>query len=111
MAFELTDSNFQEKVINTQGVTVVDFWAEWCGPCRMIGPHIEEMAKEYDGKALIAKVNVDNNPEISLKYNVRNIPTILYLRNGEIVDKQVGATSKKVLSDKLEAILNQVVVA
>ena len=105
MAFELTDKNFQEKVMGTKGVTVVDFWAEWCGPCRMIGPHIEEMAKEYEGKALIAKVNVDNNPEISFKYSVRNIPTILYLKNGEVVDKQVGATSKKVLSDKLEAIL------
>jgi thioredoxin 1 len=105
MAFELTDSNFKEKVIDQAGITVVDFWAEWCGPCRMIGPHIEEMAKEYDGKALIAKVNVDNNPEISYKYNVRNIPTILYLKNGEVVDKQIGATSKKVLSDKLEAIL------
>jgi len=106
MAFELTDSNFQEKVMNQQGVAVVDFWAEWCGPCRMIGPHIEEMAKEYDGKALIAKVNVDNNPEISFKYGVRSIPTVLYLKNGEVVDKQVGATSKKVLSDKLDAILS-----
>ena len=105
MAFELTDSNFKEKVVEAQGVAVVDFWAEWCGPCRMIGPHIEEMAKEYDGRALIAKVNVDNNPEISYKYNVRSIPTVLYIKNGQIVDKQVGATSKKVLADKLEAIL------
>ena len=71
----------------------------------MIGPHIEEMAKEYDGKALVAKVNVDNNPEISMKYNVRSIPTVLFLKNGQIVDKQVGATSKKVLADKLEAVL------
>ncbi len=105
MAFELTDKNFKEKVLDTEGVAVVDFWAVWCGPCRMIGPHIEEMAKEYEGKALIAKVDVDNNPEISLKYNVRSIPTVLYLKNGEIVDKQVGATSKKVLADKLEAVL------
>ena len=105
MAFELTDSNFQEKVMDTQGVAVVDFWAEWCGPCRMIGPHIEEMSKEYDGRALIAKVNVDSNPEISYKYNVRSIPTVLYLKDGQIVDKQVGATRKKVLSDKLDAIL------
>ena len=106
MAFELTDSNFQEKVLDTEGVAVVDFWAEWCGPCRMIGPIIEEMAKEYDGKALIAKVDVDSNPEISLKYGVRSIPTVLYLKNGEIVDKQVGATSKQVLSGKLDAILS-----
>lgn len=105
MAFELTDKNFQEKVIDQEGIAVVDFWAEWCGPCRMIGPHIEEMSTEYEGKALIAKVDVDNNPEISLKYNVRSIPTVLFLKNGQIVDKQVGATSKKVLSDKLEAVL------
>jgi thioredoxin 1 len=105
MAFELTDSNFQEKVLDTEGVAVIDFWAEWCGPCRMIGPIIEEMAKDYDGKALIAKVDVDSNPEISLKYSVRSIPTVLYLKNGEIVDKQVGATSKQVLSSKLDAIL------
>ncbi len=105
MAFELTDKNFQEKVMDQQGVAVVDFWAEWCGPCRMIGPHIEEMAKEYEGKALIAKVDVDSNPEISFKYGVRSIPTILFLKDGQVVDKQVGATSKKVLSDKLEAVL------
>ena len=105
MAFELTDKNFKEKVLDQNGVTVVDFWAEWCGPCRMIGPHIEEMAKEYEGKALIAKVDVDNNPEISFKYSVRSIPTVLYLKNGEVVDKQVGATSKKVLIDKLDRIL------
>ena len=105
MAFELTDSNFKEKVMDNEGVAVVDFWAEWCGPCRMIGPHIEEMAKEYDGKALIAKVNVDTNLEKTYKNGVRSIPTVLYLKNGEVVDKQVGATSKKVLSDKLDAIL------
>jgi thioredoxin 1 len=105
MAFELTDSNFKEQVLEKDGVTVVDFWAEWCGPCRMIGPHIEEMAKDYEGRALIAKVNVDHNPEISMKYGIRSIPTVLYLKNGEIVDKQVGATSKQVLAGKLEAIL------
>ncbi len=105
MAFELTDSNFKEQVLEKDGVTVVDFWAEWCGPCRMIGPHIEEMAKDYEGRALIAKVNVDHNPEISMKYGIRSIPTVLYLKNGEIVDKQVGATSKQVLAGKLDAIL------
>ena len=105
MAKEFTDGNFQNEVLSADKLTVVDFWAEWCGPCRMIGPHIEEMSKEYDGRALIAKVNVDNNPEISYKYNVRSIPTVLYLKDGQIVDKQVGATSKKVLSDKLDAIL------
>lgn len=106
MAFELTDSNFKEKVLDSEGIAVVDFWAEWCGPCRMIGPLIEEMASEYDGKALIAKVDVDSNPEISFKYGVRSIPTVLYLKNGEVVDKQVGATSKQVLSSKLDAILS-----
>lgn len=110
MAFELTDKNFKEKVLDTKGVAVVDFWAVWCGPCRMIGPHIDEMSKEYEGKALIAKVDVDNNPEISMKYNVRSIPTVLYLKDGEIVDKQVGATSKKALVDKLEAVLATVAV-
>jgi len=105
MAFELTDSNFQEQVLDKEGVTVVDFWAEWCGPCRMITPHIEEMSKEYDGRALIAKVNVDHNPQISMKYGIRSIPTVLYLKNGEIVDKQVGATSKQILAGKLDAIL------
>jgi thioredoxin 1 len=105
MAFELTDNNFKEQVLEKDGVTVVDFWAEWCGPCRMIGPHIEEMAKDYEGRALIAKVNVDHNPEISMKYGIRSIPTVLYLKNGEIVDKQVGATSKQVLAGKLDAIL------
>ncbi len=105
MAFELTDSNFKEKVLDQEGVAVIDFWAEWCGPCRMIGPHIEEMAKEYEGKALIAKVDVDNNPEVSMKYGVRSIPTVLFVKNGVVVDKQVGATSKKVLTDKLESVL------
>ena len=101
----VSDATFESTVLQSSTPVLVDFWAEWCGPCRMIGPHIEEMAKEYDGKALIAKVNVDSNPEISYKYGVRSIPTVLYLKNGEVVDKQVGATSKKVLSDKLDAIL------
>ena len=97
------DANFQEKAIDNDSLTVVDFWAEWCGPCRMVGPIIEELASEYDGKALIGKVNVDHNQEISMKYGVRSIPTILFLKNGEVVDKQVGATSKQVLASKIEA--------
>ena len=76
MAVEFTDSNFQEKVLDNQGVAVVDFWAEWCGPCRMIGPIIEELSTEYEGKAVVGKVNVDHNPGISMKYGVRSIPTI-----------------------------------
>lgn len=105
MAFEFTDANFKDTVLEKDGVAVVDFWAEWCGPCRMIGPIIEELSKEYDGKATIGKVNVDHNPEISMKYGIRSIPTVLVLKNGEIVDKQVGVTTKKVLTDKIEAAL------
>ncbi|MEO7176261.1 MAG: thioredoxin [Saprospiraceae bacterium] len=103
MAFEFLDSNFQETALDRKGLTVVDFWAEWCGPCRMVGPIIEELATEYDGKVMIGKVNVDENPEISMKYGIRSIPTILFIKDGEVVDKQVGATSKKVLNDKIAA--------
>ncbi len=105
MAFEFTDSNFQETALAEDTVAVVDFWAEWCGPCRMVTPIIEQLATEYDGKAVVGKVNVDHNPEISMKYNVRSIPTILFIKNGEIVDKQVGATTKDNLEAKLKSHL------
>ena len=107
MAFEFTDANFQETALDNGNVAVVDFWAEWCGPCRAIAPIIEELSEEYDGKAIIGKVNVDENPEVSMKYGVRSIPTILVIKNGEVVDKQVGVTTKKNLVDKIEAQLEK----
>ena len=84
---------------------MVDFWAEWCGPCRMVGPIVEELANEYDGQAVVGKVDVDKNQEISMKYGIRNIPTIIFLKNGEMVDKSVGAVPKNVLSEKLDNLL------
>ena len=105
MAIELTDTNFQEKVLDNKGLTVIDFWAEWCGPCKIISPIIEELAAEYDGKVQIGKVDVDNNHEVSMKYNIRSIPTILFLKDGEVVDKHVGATTKKVLANKIDSLL------
>ncbi len=105
MALEITDANFEEVVMNADKPVVVDFWAEWCGPCRMVGPVIDEMHTEYEGKAIIGKVNVDNNPGVSAKFGVRNIPTILFIKNGEVADKSVGAVPKGQLTSKLDAIL------
>ncbi|HNR86483.1 MAG TPA: thioredoxin [Taishania sp.] len=105
MALEITDANFEEVVLKSSVPVVVDFWAEWCGPCRMIGPVIEEMAGEYEGKAVIGKVNVDLNPGVSAQFGIRNIPTVLFVKNGEIADKVVGAVPKQQLTSKLDAIL------
>lgn len=105
MAVEFTDANFEETAVKSDKPVIVDFWAEWCGPCRMVAPIIEELAADYEGKAVIGKVNVDNNNEISAKYGIRNIPTILFLKNGEVMDKQVGAVQKAVLAQKLEKLL------
>ncbi len=103
MALELTDANFDELVMKSDKPVLVDFWAEWCGPCRMVGPIVEELATEYEGKAVIGKVNVDSNQEVAGKFGIRNIPTLLVFKNGEIVDKQVGVAPKNVLAGKLDA--------
>jgi thioredoxin 1 len=105
MALEATDSNFEELVLKADKPVIVDFWAEWCGPCRMVGPIVEEVGVDYKGKAIVAKVDVDSNPGITAKYGIRNIPTILFFKNGNIADKQVGAVPKSTLVNKLEALL------
>jgi thioredoxin 1 len=105
MALEFTDANFDELVLKADKPVIVDFWAVWCGPCRMVGPIVEEIGKEYEGKVVVGKLDVDNNPGIAGKFGIRNIPTLLFIKGGEIVDKVVGAVPKQVLVKKLEAIM------
>jgi len=105
MAIEFTDANFDELVIKSSKPVLVDFWAEWCGPCRMISPIVIELSTEYEGRAIIGKVDVDNNPNITSMYGIRNIPTVLFFKNGEIVDKIVGAIPKQKFIEKLDALL------
>ena len=102
---DTSDNTFESDVLQSDLPVLVDFWAPWCGPCRMVGPVIEELANDYDGKAVVGKVNVDQHGDISMKYGVRNIPTILFLKGGEVVDKSVGAVPKNVLVEKLEALM------
>ena len=104
MAIEATDSNFDELVLKSDKPVIVDFWAELCGPCRMVGPIVEEVGVEYEGRAVVAKVDVDSNPGITAKYGIRNIPTILFFKNGDVADKQVGAVPKSTIVNKLEAL-------
>ena len=104
MAHEFTDANFKEEVLDSEKLSVIDFWAEWCGPCRAIGPVIEELSKEYDGKVNVGKVNVDTNPQISMNYGITSIPAILFVKGGKVVDKLVGAQPKANFVKKIEAL-------
>lgn len=104
-ALTFTDDSFEDDVLNSDKPVLVDFWAEWCGPCRMVGPVVEELAGEYEGKARIGKVDVDNNPQTSAKYGIRSIPSLLIFKDGEVVDQIVGAVPKAQLKKQLEAQL------
>ena len=105
MALELTDGNFETLVLKSDKPVVVDFWAVWCGPCRMVGPIVQEIGEEYGEKAVVGKLDVDHNPKTARNFGIRNIPTILFFKNGEVVDKQVGAVPKQKLVEKLDALL------
>ncbi len=105
MALEITDATFDEVVLKSDKPVVVDFWAAWCGPCRMVGPIIEELSQEYDGKAVVGKVDVDVHQEFAAKYGVRNIPTVVVFKDGEIVNRQVGVSPKKVYAEGIDAVL------
>ena len=104
MALAITDSSFNQLLAQGKPM-VVDFWATWCGPCRKVGPYIEELAEQYGDQAIIGKVDVDENDELAMRFGVRNIPTILFIKDGQVVDKQIGAAAKNVLEDKLKGIL------
>jgi thioredoxin 1 len=105
MVTKVTDSNFNELLQSGKPV-VIDFWAEWCGPCRMVGPIIEELAEQFDGKVIIGKMNIDENNDVVAKYSIRNIPTLLFFKNGELADRFVGAAQRTVYEDKINALLN-----
>lgn len=102
MALKFTDDNFNELVKQSKGLVVVDFWAQWCGPCRTVGPIIEDLSKEYEGKAHIGKLDVDSNPNVSSEFGITSIPAILFFKNGQVVDRVVGAQPKSALSNKIE---------
>jgi thioredoxin 1 len=105
MALEVNDTNFEEVVVKSDKPVLVDFWAEWCGPCRMIAPIVEEISHEFEGKAIVVKCDVDNSPGVAAKYGIRNIPTILFFKDGKVADKQVGAVPKVNFVTKLNALI------
>ncbi len=105
MAFEFTDNNFQETALTESGVAVVDFWAEWCGPCRLVAPIIDELSSEYQGKVTIGKLNVDHNPQVSMQFGIRSIPTLLFIKDGKVVDKHVGTATKATIKQKIDSLI------
>ena len=105
MALEITDATFDKTVLHSDKAVLVDFWAAWCGPCRMVGPIIDELSNEYDGKAVIGKVDVDSNQEFAAKYGVRNIPTVLLFKDGELIDRKVGVSPKQVYAEAIDSAL------
>jgi len=105
MALEINDSNFEETVLKSDKPVLVDFWAAWCGPCRMVGPIIDEISEEYEGKAVVGKVDIDSNQQYAAQFGVRNIPTVLVFKNGKLVDRKVGVSSKNAYTDAIDSLL------